>query len=212
MRRFLPMPATTAFDVPFTTQIDALIAQPDAIIQSLTAQLESFKQQLLNLRRAHFGASSEKLSGQAELFTEVLNLPMPPKLTQQVSYERNRPGRPALSKDLPRTRIDYDLSAAEKAEFDALERIGEECSETLEYTPATLQVIVHARAKYVCKKDGESTIRTAAAQPSPLPKSNAGAGLLAHILVSVFADHIPLNRQESIWKRDGFLIPRATQC
>jgi len=126
MRRFLPMPATTASDAAFTPQIAALIAQlaqRDALIHSLTTQLESFKQQLLNLRRAHFGASSEKLPGQAELFAEVLNLPVPPKLTQKVSYERNRPGRPALPKDLPRTRIDYDLSAAEKAEFDALERV-----------------------------------------------------------------------------------------
>ena len=78
-----------------------------------------------------------------------------------------------MPEDLPRERVNYDLSEAEKAEFDSLERIGEEVSETLEYTPAKLIVIEHVRAKYACRKDGESTIRTAFAQPSPLPKTNA---------------------------------------
>jgi hypothetical protein len=87
-------------------------------------------------------------------------------------HTRQKRGRPALPKDLPRERVEYDLSEAEKAEFEELERIGEEVSETLEYTPAKLVVIEHARAKYACRKDGESTIRTAFAQPSPLPKTN----------------------------------------
>ena len=82
-----------------------------------------------------------------------------------------------------------------------MERIGEEVSETLEYTPAKLLVIEHVRAKHACRKDGESTIRTAFTQPSPLPKSNAEAGLLAQILVATYADHLPLNCQKRIFKR-----------
>jgi len=50
------------------------------------------------------------------------------------------------------------LSEAEKAQFDEIKRIGEEVCETLEYTPAKLVVIEHARAKYACRKDGQSTI------------------------------------------------------
>lgn len=76
----------------------------------------------------------------------------------------------------------------------------------------TLTVIEHARAKYVCRKDGQSTMRIAEAQPSPLPKSNAGASLLAQILVSTFADHLPLNRQERIYRRHGVELPRSTLC
>ena len=202
-------------DVELPADIDALkalITVRDEQIVNLSAQLESLKQHILNLRRMHFGATSEKLPGQAELFQETATIPVPPLEPISITYERQRRGRPALPKDLPRERVDYDLSEAEKAEFDELKRIGEEVSETLEYTPAKLVVIEHARAKYVCSKDGETTIRTAFAQPSPLPKSNAGAGLLAQILVSTFADHLPLYRQEAIFKRHGVDLPRSTLC
>ncbi len=209
------MPALALINVDSPTEFDvlkALLTERDLVIASLSAQLESLKQQILNLRRLHFGAKSEKLAGQAELFQETAAIPTPPQDIQTITYKRRRRGRPALPKNLARERIDYDLSDAEKAEFDAVDRIGEEVSETLEYTPAKLVVIEHARAKYVCRKDGESTIRTAFAQPSPLPKTNAGVGLLTQILVSTFVDHLPLYRQESIFKRHGVELPRSTLC
>ncbi|MGQ5491054.1 IS66 family transposase zinc-finger binding domain-containing protein, partial [Thauera sp. ZXT1-4] len=95
--------------------------------------------------------------------------------------------------DLPRRRVEHDLSDAEKAGYTALERIGEEVSELLEYIPARLEVIQNVRLKYRCESaDGRSTVRTATAQGSPLPRSNAGAGLLAHVMVSKYLDHCPL--------------------
>ena len=209
------MPALALISVALPTDFDvlkALLIERDAVIANLSAQLESLKQQILNLRRLHFGAKSEKLAGQAELFQETAAIPVPPQDTQTITYKRRRRGRPALPEHLARERVEYDLSDGEKAEFDELDRIGEEVSETLEYTPAKLVVIEHARAKYACRKDGESTIRTAFAQPSPLPKTNAGAGLLAQILVSTFVDHLPLYRQESIFKRHGVELPRSTLC
>lgn len=209
------MPALALNDVDLISDIDVLkglLTERDSVIANLSAQLESPKQQFLNLRRMHFGATSEKFCGQAELFQEKVGVPVPPEENIRVTYERKRRGRPALPKNLPRERVDYDLSDAEKAEFDSVERIGEEVSETLEYTPPKLIVVEHARAKYACRKDSESTVRTAFAQPSPLPKSNASAGLLAQILVSTFADHLPLNRQESIFKRHGVDLPRSTLC
>jgi transposase len=192
--------------------VDALLGVITDLHTQYATILQSLHQQLQNLRRMHFGATSEKLCGQPELFEQTLQLPVPPQEPVIVTYTRQRRGRPSLPKDLPRERVDYDLSDDEKAEFDALERIGEEVSETLEYTPAKVIVIEHVRAKYACRKDGESTIRTAFAQPSPLPKTNAGAGLLAQILVSTFADHLPLNRQEKIFKRHGVDLPRSTLC
>jgi transposase len=192
--------------------VDALLGVITDLHTEYSSILDSLHQQLQNLRRMHFGATSEKLSGQPELFEQTQELPLPPQEPVTITYTRQRRGRPSLPKDLPRKRVDYDLSDSEKAEFDVLERIGEEVSETLEYTPAKLIVIEHARAKYACRKDGESTIRTAFAQPSPLPKTNAGAGLLAQILVSTFADHLPLNRQEMIFRRHGVDLPRSTLC
>ena len=188
-----------------------------ALAQALSesqAQFERLTQQIINLRRAQFGQSSEQLSGQGEIFAQAVSLPVPPAQTQTVTYERARRGRPALSKDLPRVRIDYDLSQDEKAGFGTLERIGEERSETLDYIPAKLQVLEHVRATYagVRKDDGQSAVVTAPMPPAPLPKSNASPGLLAHVLVSKYADHLPLNRIESIFKRQGAVLPRSTLC
>jgi len=189
------------------------VATLKGIITGLAAQLESLKQQVLDLRRAHYGTSSERLSGQAELFVEAVSLPLPAVETQTVSYERPRHGRPALPKDLPRVRVDYDLSDAEKASFAQLQRIGEEVSETLDYIPARLQVIEHVRAKYAARgTDGESTVVSAAMPPAPLPKANASANLLAHVLVSKYHDHLPLNRIERIFARQGAELARSTLC
>jgi transposase len=192
--------------------IKAIALEQNRMARQLWEQLDMLKHQVAQLARARFGASSEQLPGQAELFIDTVTVPVPPPVPGTTVAGHVRRGRPALPKDLPRERIEYDLTDVEKAEFDRIERIGEEVSETLDYTPAKLTVIEHARIKYACRKDGESTIRTAFAQPSPLPKSNASAGLLAQIGVATFVDHMPLNRQEAVYKRHGIVLPRATLC
>jgi len=175
--------------------------------------LEALRQQLANLRQRQFGSSSEKLAAQPELFTETVSLPLPPVESVPVAaHRRFRRGRPQLPKDLPRRRVEYDLSPEEKATFDRVEKIGEELSETVDYVPAQVIVIEHARGKFRCEKDGESTIRTAHAEPSPILKSNASAGMLAHILASKYADGLPLNRQERIFARHGLELSRSTLC
>lgn len=193
--------------------VDALLGVISDLHQQYSTILESLTQQLAKLRRMHFGASSEQFAAQADLFSETMNVPLPPEQREQVSYERRKArGRPKLPADLPRTRIEYDLTEEEKSEFERLTRIGEEVSETLDFTPAKFTIIEHARAKYRCEKEGESTIRVAAAETSPIPKSNASAGLLAHVLVSKYADGLPLNRQERIFRRHGLELSRATLC
>ena len=193
--------------------VDALLGVIADLHSQYTTILESVQQQLLKLRRMHFGASSERLAEQADLFEETVSVPVPPETLETITYERQKSkGRPKLPADLPRTRIEYDLSAEEKAEFERLTKIGEEISETLDFTPAKLTVIEHARAKYRCEKEGESTIRVAFAEPSPIPKSNASAGLLAQVLVAKYADGLPLNRQEKIFRRHGLELSRATLC
>ena len=88
------------------------------------------------------------------MFAEPVNIPVPPTLPATPVAGHVRRGRPALPKDLPRERVEYDLSDAEKACFDRIEKIGEEVSETLDYTPAKLTVIEHVRIKYACKNTG----------------------------------------------------------
>ena len=72
-----------------------------------------------------------------------------------------------------------------------------------------MRVLQQVRFKYACKTC-EETIKTAAVPPQPIPKSNASAGLLAHVAVAKYQDALPLARQERILQRAGVDIPRAT--
>src|SRR5208282_1362508 len=170
--------------------VDALIAIVVEQRQQYAATLESLRQQLSKLRQMTFGSRSERLTGQALLFTENLPIPpAPPKVptTHVAAHDRKRRGRPALPADLPRVRKDYDLTEEQKAGFDRLVRIGEVVSSTLDVIPQKVFVIDRVRAKYRAMKDGAISLVVAEAQPSPIPKSNASAGLLAHVLVSKYA-------------------------
>lgn len=186
-----------------------------ALKQQANAQMASLAAQLAEFKRRMFGSRSETLPAlQPELWQEAVEIPVPPEQFDPIKgHQRRRKGRPAIDEKLPRRRIEHDLSEQDKAGFSRVVRIGEEVSETLEYTPAKLEVLQHVRMKYRCEDAaGASTIRTASAQTSPLPKSNAGAGLLAHVMVSKYADHCPLARQERILARHGAHVSRQTLC
>jgi transposase len=120
-------------------------------------------------------------------------------------------GRQALPSHLRRERIVHDLTKEEKhcaVCAQDLRLIGEETSERYEYIPASLTVIEDACLKYACT----CTVRTAGKPPQPIEKSTAGASLLAQVIVSKYADHLPLNRQEKIFGRHGADISRKSMC
>ncbi len=181
----MPPTAVTVAELPVEPNaLQAFALEQNRLACVLWEQLEALQHQIAQANCARLGVSSERLVGQAELFDAATELPMPPEPAQVPVASHTRKGRPALTDDLPRKRVEYDVKDEQKAAFDSLERIGEERSETLHYEPSRLTVIDHIRFKSAAKKDGESTIVTASAQPSPLPKSNASAGLLANILVN----------------------------
>ena len=209
-RASLPDDAETLKDMlmELGAALHALRQQASAQRASLAAQLAEFKRQV-------FGPRGEALSAlQPELWQHSVEFPVPPERLDEVKgHRRRRQGRPAIDAELPRRRVEHDLSEDDKAGFLRVVRIGEEISETLEYTPARLEVLQHARLKYRCEDAaGGSTIRTASAQTSPIARSNAGAGLLAHVMVSKYADHCPLARQERILARHGARVSRQTLC
>lgn len=196
-----------------------LLVQAGAAFQALrqqaNAQMVSLAAQLAEFKRKVFGPRGEALGMlQPELWHEVVQIPVPPEAFEEVKgHRRRRNGRPAIDARLPRQRIEHDLSDEDKAGFKRVVRIGEEISETLEYTPAKLEVLQHVRMKYRCEDEtGRSTIRTAFAQTSPLARSNAGPGLLAHVMVSKYADHNPLARIERILARHDARVARQTLC
>ena len=184
---------------------------------------EMYKFKLENLTRLHFGSSSEKLPAQSgqQLLFELPARPEPPAsepaaetTPASTQTKKHGGGRKPLPKDLPRERREYTLPEEQRKCSccgETMQPFGEETSEQLEYIPAILKVIEHARIKYACKVCQEKP----AIAPPPdkvIDKGLAGPGLLAWIAVSKFADHLPLYRQENIFARLGLDIPRSTQC
>jgi transposase len=89
-----------------------------------------------------------------------------------------------------------------------LASLGEDVAEQLEYVPASFRVIRHKRPKLACTCC--DTIIQAPAPSRPIERGLAGPGLLAHVMVSKFADHIPLYRQSDIYARQGIELDRST--
>ena len=180
----------------------------DEQIALLTFQLEQ-------LKRMIFGAKSERFvptdPAQATLFgVEATAAPE----TEQISYQRRKPAaekkqpvREAIAAHLPRVeRVIEPENVPEGAR-----KIGEEVTETLEYTPGTIHVDRIVRPKYeVDDASMDSAVMIAPMPSRPFPKSNLGASLAAHICVSKFADHLPLYRQRSQLKRAGLDVSDST--
>jgi len=123
------------------------------------------------------------------------------------------PGRRPLPAALSRQRLEIDLPEADKicGCGHRKTRIGEAVTEKLEYIPASLRVIETARFKYACPHCHEGVVE-APAPPQALDKSLAGEGLLAHVVVSKYVDHLPLYRLARIFLRQGVDLSRSTLC
>ena len=189
------------------------------IIQSLQQENHQLHEKLQLALQARFGAKSEKqvndrqlnLFDEAHLPEDMNDIETAEEEISVPSHTRRKSGRKPLPDYLPRIERYHDLAEDEKtcACGCALTHIGHECSEQLDFIPATVQVIKHIRLTYACKAC-EETIKTAPVPKSPIPKSIATPGLLAHVLVSKYADHMPLYRQEGILQRFGIELSRGT--
>jgi transposase len=91
-----------------------------------------------------------------------------------------------------------------------MQRIGEDVSERLEFVPASLHVIEEVRSRYACKKG--CAVAAAQKPVAPIEKGLPGPALLAQVVVSKYGNHLPLNRQESIFQRHGVELSRKTMC
>jgi transposase len=178
---------------------------------------EQLRSRLDQLLRRIYGPRSERINpDQPLLFDAGPGEGAPtavPPIEPAVQPQRNgRHGRRKLPTDLPRERVEYDLTEAEKPCPDCGEvrvRFGEDRSERLDYRPASLFVVEHVRTKYVCRRCA-GRIVTASAPAEAVPRCIAGPGLLAHVIVSKYADHLPLHRLEGILARHGVPLSRST--
>jgi len=124
---------------------------------------------------------------------------------------QKRGGRQPLARHLVRERIVHDLAESEK-HCDGcgkdLRLIAEDTSERYEYIPAQMLVVEDACQKYACA----CTVKTATKPPQPIEKSTASPSLLAHVIVSKVADHLPVHRQAKMMRRFGVEIADQTMC
>lgn len=202
----------------------AQISATSTDVATLLARLTLLEEENRWLKARLFGRSSEKAAreeanpDQAWLFNEIEVLAeavkdQPEKVTVP-AYERVRRGRKKLSAALPRVEIVHDLNEAGKvcpSDGTALERIGEETSEQLEFVPAQVRVLRHIRPKYACPCC-RSGVKIAPVPVALFPKSIATPSLLAQITTAKFVDGTPLYRQEPQLGRLGIPLGRATMA
>jgi transposase len=173
------------------------------------------------LRRYLFGPRRERCADdpdQGHLFdlpAEPEPQPLAPTPDDDTASPRPRPARTprrARFEHLPHIRIEHDLTLAEKTCSCCgapKVRIGEDESRELEFIPARLEVRVHVLPKYACSKCRDG-VASPPVPPKPTPGGMAGPGLVAFVVVSKFADHLPLYRLEDILTRHGMFLSRST--
>lgn len=193
-------------------------------LERLKQENELLREQVRLLRAQLFGRKSERFGlpdgSQLLLFDELLagiGKAEEPETIEVPAHTRKKVGRKPLPEDLPRVDVIHDISDEEKVCGCGCtkSRIGEEVSEQLDIIPATFRVIRHIRPKYACRQcegveDDGPTVAIAPPPAQIIPKSIVSSGLLAHILVTKFADAVPFYRQEGQFARLGVEINRTS--
>lgn len=201
-----------------------LLQEKDSKIESLLAEITHLKFELDKLRKLFSGKKQERFVEEPkeqlrlDLFSEVIETETKeekiPEYTRKKTKRTEKPVRMPLSAHLKRVTeviVPKDLPEGSI-------KIGEEITEVLEIKPSEIFVRRIVREKYIIANpiktedfDSDKVIVTPDL-PSDLPlfASNAGAGLLAHLIVSKFVDHLPFYRIIQMFKRSGVVIPSST--
>jgi transposase len=182
------------------------------------------------LERGLLSSKSERLPDRAQLSLDVLAMVLGDRqraeldaalaaanAEQEVKGHTRRPptGRKPLPEHLPRIVIEVLPPEVEKKGLDAFERIGEDVCETIERRPASVVIARVVRPKFVLKereRGGSTEVLVGEPPELPIPRGLAGPGMLADTIVRRWQDHMPLNRLEGMYARDGLELARSTMC
>ena len=179
--------------------------------------IEKLTHEIAQLKRLKFAKRSEQMNPeQASLLDDLIDTDIAAieaelqalQIAPVTTEKKQKPKRTALPAEFPRTLIHHEPDNTHCPCGCALKRIGEDVSEKLDYTPGVFTVERHVRGKWVC--DDCETLIQAPVPAQVIDKGIPTAGLLAHVMIAKFADHLPLYRQESIFGRAGLAIPRST--
>ena len=196
------------------------VEQKDQANCHLQAINDKLTHEIAILKRHRFARRSEILNPkQASLLDELIDadigaieeeLARAGEQLANASKEKpkQKPRRTPLPPALPRTLIEHEPANTTCRCGCQLKRIGEDISEKLDYTPGRFTVERHVRGKWACEQC--ETLIQAPVPAQVIDKGIPTSGLLSHVLVAKYADHLPLYRQEKIFGRAGMVISRST--
>jgi len=186
--------------------------------QQFQQQIDILQRSLLQLKKQVFGRKSEKYhvvsSNQQALF-EQISEPLLEEVesVEIAAHKRKRKKRTfADISDLPRERVEYYPEQCDCEHCgDALQKFGEDIEEEIEFIPSRYLIREHVKVKMSCPSCKQGVVT--GELPSGvriIDRCKYGAGLLSKILVSKYADGLPLYRQVEIFAREGLQVTRAT--
>ena len=206
--------------------LDTLDAQQlRAALRATRAEL-AFKQTVIDklthenavLKRLKFAAKSEAYTPeQKSLLDETLDTDLAAVAAEiealqpssgKPTEDKQQPKRQPLPAHLPRREVRHEPENTTCRCGQAMQRIGEDIAEKLDYQPGVFTVERHIRGKWVCGCC-EKLVQAPVA-PHVIDKGLPTSGLLAQVLVAKYLDHLPLYRQEAIFERAGHAIARST--
>lgn len=201
-------PMTGLADLPDDMDaLKAMILAMDKELRGRDLLIEKLKHQLAGQLRHRFGASSESLD---QLMLEDLELEQSAASpTEPVPVEpKQKPVRKPLPDHLPRQDQVLGVMGDCTSCGGKLKRVGEDVTEELEYIPGRFVAnrIIRPRMACTCCE----TFHQAELPSRPIERGRPGPGLLAHVMVSKYADHLPLYRQSQIYARESVELDRST--
>ncbi len=201
-------------------ELRAFAAALQSELYAKTLHIEKLKAHLATLKRARFGQSSEKLDHQIDLLELVIGDLEEAEAEHEAAQEAKAPAgksakaprtgnRKPLPPHLPREVVVHaGACACPACGSERLRKIGDDEREVLEYVPSHFKVIVHQRPKLSCRHC--ETITQPPMPSLPIERGRPGAGLIAHVAIAKFCDHLPLHRQSEIYAREGVELERST--
>lgn len=211
-------PALTALRAELEAERAARLAL-EAEVAALAERNRRLDHLVQELRQAVYGKRSEKLAADERQLSfedletavaEVESAPVGARTARAATPVAARRNIGRLPEDLPRIeQVIEPESTTCPCGCGAMVRIGEDRSERLDIVPARLRVIVTIRLRYACRRCRGAVLQ------APAPARLIEGGLpteaaLAHVLVSKYADHLPLYRQAQILARSGVALDRQT--
>jgi transposase len=198
-------------------ELRALAARLMAEVRSKQVLIDKLTHEMATLKRLKFAAASEAYTGwHQRLLFETIETDLAAlsaeiaQLTpaEPAEREKHKPKRAPLPASLPRKDIHHEPDSTTCSCGCQLKRIGEDIAEKLDYQPGVFTVERHVRGKWVCNQC--ETLVQAPVAVHVIDKGIPTAGLLAHLLVAKYHDHLPLYRQQGIFARAGMAIADAT--